>query len=173
MNDRIEDSVRKLYEALKRKKEVDEYVEAVKKKEYLVISNYMFANMKKGVECFDIRLDDGETYYMNPISLKVTRIRKKKMVWDLERLRTFLGRSRYESVVNKRYEIINMPGLVKYLKSCGVDPKKFKTFLSVEQNVDETKMDAMLETGEIKQEEIRNCYTVEVGQPYFRLTEKK
>lgn len=170
---RIEDSVRKLYEAIQKQKEVADYVQAVKQKEYLSISNWMFSNLKKGTEQFEVRLDDGEKYYTNPINLKVTRIRRKTLVWDLDMLRTVLGRTRYENVVNKTYTINNMSGLVAYLKTCGVDPKKFKQFIDVEQKLDEMKMDTLLEKGEITETEIKNCYHVEVGDPYFRLNEMK
>lgn len=170
---RIEDSVRKLYEALTKQKQVSEYVQAVKQKEYLTISNWMFSNLKKGVESFEVRLDDGECYYMNPINLRVTRVRRKTMIWDVEMLRTVLGRNRYEKVVTKKYSINNMPGLIEYLKECGVDPKKFKTFISVETEVNEVSMDNMLERGEISELEIGNCYSIDVGDPYFKLTELK
>lgn len=167
---RIEDSVRKLYDALQKQKKVQEYVEQVKKKEYLAINNYIFTSLKKGTESFVVRLDDGEDYYVNPISVRVTKVRRKILKWDFTLLRSVLGRSRYEKVVNKTYTIIDMQGLVKYLKKCNADPDIFRKFIDVKTEVDENVLDSCIERGEIKEEEIKNCYSVELGEPYFRLT---
>lgn len=173
MSNSIEDSVRKLYEALRQKQETDEYVEAVRKKENIAISNWMFSNMKTGQESFLIRLDDGMKYYQNPVTLRVTRIRRKKLIFDLPKLKTVIGKKRYNKIVAKQYSIVNMEGLIEYLKTCGVDPKKFKQFIECRAEANESVLDVCLERGEITEAEIKNCYTVEIGEPYFRLTEIK
>lgn len=169
--ERIEDSVRHLYEALQRKRETETYLEAVKKKEYVSISNWMFSNLKKGIESFEIVLDDGASYYLNPKKIKVTRIRKKKIEWDLKKLKLCIGKKRFDKICEKQCTINNIDGLVAYLKTCGVDPKKFKNFVEVEKNINENILDAMLEKGEITETEIKGCYTVVVGEPYIKLTE--
>ena len=133
----------------------------------------MFSNLKNGENSFTVKLDNGMDFYSSPVTVTVTKVRRKKITWDLEALKKKLSKEKFITVVNKEYTVIDMPGLVKYLKTCGVDAKKFKKFINVSETLDETKLDTMYETGKLKQEEIRGCYTVGVSEPYFRITEEK
>ena len=171
--EQIKDSVQRLYKAQQDKKKFDKYYEDVRKKEQLCISNWMFSNLKNGENNFTIKLDNGMDFYSNPVTVTVTKVRRKKITWNIEELKKKLSKEKFMTVVSKEYTVIDMPGLVKYLKSCGVDPKKFKKFINVSETLDETKLDTMYETGKLKQEEIRGCYTVGVSEPYFRITEEK
>lgn len=171
--EQIKDSVQRLYKAQQDKKKFDQYYEDVRKKEQLCISNWMFSNLKNGENSFTVKLDNGMDFYSNPVTVTVTKVRRKKITWNIEELKKKLSKEKFTTVVNKEYTVIDMPGLVKYLKSCGVDPKKFKKFINVSETLDETKLDTMYETGKLKQEEIRGCYTVGMSEPYFRITEEK
>lgn len=171
--EQIKESVQKLYKAQQDKKKFEKYYEEVRKKEQLCISNWMFSNLKNGENSFTVKLDNGMDFYSNPVTVTVTKVRRKTITWDLEALRKKLSKEKFTTVVNKEYTVIDMPGLVKYLKTCGVDAKKFKKFINVSETLDETKLDIMYETGKLKQEEIRGCYTVGVSEPYFRITEEK
>lgn len=171
--EQIKESVQKLYKAQQDKKKFDKYYEDVRKKEQLCISNWMFSNLKNGENSFTVKLDNGMDFYSSPVTVTVTKVRRKKITWDLEALKKKLSKEKFITVVNKEYTVINMPGLVKYLKTCGVDAKKFKKFINVSETLDETKLDTMYETGKLKQEEIRGCYTVGMSEPYFRITEEK
>ena len=171
--EQIKESVQKLYKAQQDKKKFDKYYEDVRKKEQLCISNWMFSNLKNGENSFTVKLDNGMDFYSSPVTVTVTKVRRKKITWDLEALKKKLSKEKFITVVNKEYTVIDMPGLVKYLKTCGVDAKKFKKFINVSETLDETKLDTMYETGKLKQEEIRGCYTVGVSEPYFRITEEK
>lgn len=169
----IKDSVRKLYDAQQEKKQFDKYYEEVRKKEQISISNFMFTNFPKDQNSFEIELDEGAGYYTNHVRLNVTRIRTKKVTWLLDKLKQKLGKETYNDVVDKTYTINDMQGLIKYLKSCGVDPKKFKKFIDVAEELDETKLNTYYETGALKKEDIEGCYDVKMGEPYIRLTELK
>ena len=169
----IKDSVRKLYDAQQEKKRFDKYYEEVRKKEQISISNFMFTNLPKDQNSFEIELDEGAGYYTNHVKLNVTRIRTKKVTWLLDKLKQKLGKDIYSEVVNKTYTINDMKGLIKYLKSCGVDPKKFKRFIDVTEELDETKLNTYYETGALKTKDIEDCYTVKMGEPYIRITELK
>lgn len=171
--EQIKESVQKLYKAQQDKKKFDKYYEDVRKKEQLCISNWMFSNLKNGENSFTVKLDNGMDFYSNPVTVTVTKVRRKKITWDLEALRKKLSKEKFTTVVNKEYTVVDMPGLVKYLKTCGVDAKKFKKFINVSETLDETKLDTMYETGKLKQEEVRGCYTVGMSELYFRITEEK
>jgi hypothetical protein len=169
----IKESVRKLYDAQASKKQAEEYLNSVKKKESLIISNYIFSNLKKGENSFTIKLDEGSKYYSNPVSLRVTRVRTKKIIWDTKKLKKKLGIANYKKVVNKTYTVNDMDGLIEYLKTCNVNPKKFKKFITVEEKIDDTKVDTLYDSGEISEKNIEGCYELEIGEPYIRLTELK
>ena len=169
----VKDSVRKLYDAQQEKKQFDKYYEEVRKKEQISISNFMFTNFPKDQNSFEIELDEGAEYYTNHVRLNVTRIRTKKVTWLLDKLKQRLGKETYNDVVDKTYTINDMQGLVRYLKSCGVDPKKFKKFIDVDETLNETKLNTYYETGALKKEDIEGCYDVKMGEPYIRLTELK
>ena len=169
----IKDSVRKLYDAQQEKKQFDKYYEEVRKKEQLVISNFMFTSLPKGQNSFEIELDEGAGYYTNHVKLNVTRVRTKKVTWLLDKLKQKVGKDIYSEVVNKTYTVNDMQGLIRYLKTCGVDPKKFKRFIDVTEELDETKLDTYYETGALKTKDIEGCYTVKMGEPYIRITELK
>ena len=169
----IKDSVRKLYDAQQEKKQFDKYYEEVRKKEQLAISNFMFTSLPKGQNSFEIELDEGVGYYTDHVKLNVTRVRTKKVTWLLDKLKQNVGKDIYSEVVNKTYTVNDMQGLIRYLKTCGVDPKKFKRFIDVTEELDETKLDTYYETGALKTKDIEGCYTVKMGEPYIRITELK
>lgn len=169
----IKDSVRKLYDAQQEKKQFDKYYDEVRKKEQLSISNFMFTNLPKDQNSFEIELDEGVGYYTNHMKLDVTRIRTKKVTWLLDKLKQRLGKDIYKDVVDKTYTVNDMYGLIKYLKKCGVDPRKFKKFIDVDETLNETKLDTYYETGALKKSDIEGCYDVKFGEPYIRLTELK
>ena len=169
----IKDSVRKLYDAQQEKKRFDKYYDEVRKKEQLSISNFMFTNLPKDQNSFEIELDEGAEYYTNHVRLNVTRIRTKKVTWLLDKLKQKLGKDIYSEVVDKTYTVNDMHGLIKYLKSCGVDPKKFKKFIDVDETLNEAKLNTYYETGALKKDDIEGCYDVKMGEPYIRLTELK
>ena len=169
----IKDSVRKLYDAQQEKKQFDKYYDEVRKKEQLSISNFMFTNLPKGKNSFEIELDEGVGYYTNHMKLNVTRIRTKRVTWLLDKLKQKLGKDIYKDVVDKTYTINDIQGLIKYLKSCGVDAKKFKKFIDVDETLNETKLNTYYETGALKKSDIEGCYDVKMGEPYIKLTELK
>lgn len=169
----IKDSVRELYEAQREKKEAENYYNEVRKKEQVVISNYMFSNLPKGEESFEVTLDSGKHFYANHTKLRVTRVRKTSVTWDTDKLKKALSKEQFKRATTKEYSVTDMDGLVKYLKSCGVDPKKFKKYIDVSTQVNVPALEQMYETGELKMSDVAGCYTKEVGEPYMRLTEIK
>lgn len=169
----IKDSVRRLYELGQEKKKFDEYYNQVRKKEQLMVSNFMFSNLPKDENSFEITLDEGISFYTNPTKVIVTRIRTKKVFWLVEKLKEKLDKKTYNKIVDKTYTINDMEGLIKYLKSCGVDAKKFKKFIEVNEEIDETKLNNLYDRGEIKKKHIEDCYEVKLGEPYIRITEQK
>ena len=169
----IKQNVKRLYELQAEKKKFDKYYEEVRKKEQLCISNFFFSNVPKCDNSFEVQLSEGVTYYENPVKLRVTNVRTKKVIWKTDKLKEKLGKQRIQRILNKTYTVNDMNGLIAYLKTCGVDPKKFKSFIDVEEQVDEIKLEELYNTGEIKQKEVEGCYKIELGNPYIKITELK
>lgn len=163
----IKDDVRKLYTARKEKAAIEE----LEKKESLIISNFMFSNVEDGT--FEIRMDEGSTYYANPVNLKVTNVRTKKIVWDILKLKENIEKPVLKKMLKKKYIITDFDGLVKYMKTCGVDPKRFKKYLEVEEQVDTEMVDHLYEVGAITRKQVEGCYNVQMGNPQIRITEMK
>lgn len=60
----------------------------------------------------------------------ITRVQKTSVQFSADKLEKVLGKNLSEHVIDKNYTVIDMFGLVAYLKEFGVDPKIFKTFIS-------------------------------------------
>lgn len=169
---KVTDSVKALYKAKEDKRRLDKAYEEVNKKESLFLSNFIFSSLPRGQNSFSTIIEpdtaDGE-----PKVITATRIRRKKVLWDTKKLRKALGKKLFSSVVRKTYTVTDMPGLIEYLKRCGVEPKKFKQFIGVDEAVDTQKVDKLYLSGVITKKDISGCYDVELGEPYIRLTELK
>lgn len=167
----VKNSVRLLYEARQNEKEAKQYLDEVNRKESLNISNYMYSAQE--TDSFNVTLDETQRYYSSHKHLKVQKIRKKKIVWFLDKLKQSLTKEQQKEVIDKTYIVSDMEGLIKYLKSCGVKPKEFKKYIEVQEVVNETKLDNAYQTGAIKKKQLSSCYDVEMGKPYIKLMEIK
>ena len=97
----------------------------------------------------------------------VTRIQSSRVEFNPDKLEKALGKELSRDVIQKHYEIIDVAGLLTYLKECGVDPKVFKSFVSVRKTVNTKELDRLEELGKITAEQIQGCYTVKSQSPYF------
>lgn len=167
----VKNSVRLLYEARQNEKEAKQYLDEVNRKESLSISNYMYSTQE--TDSFNVTLDETQMYYSNHKHLKVQKIRKRKIVWFLDKLKQNLTKEQQKEVIDKTYVVSDMGGLIEYLKTCGVKPKEFKKFIEVKEVVNETKLDNAYQTGVVKKKQLKSCYDVELGKPYIKLTEIK
>lgn len=101
--------------------------------------------------------------------LKVTKVERTSIRWDIGKLRKRLPAGIFKKVIRKEYRVNDMPNLVRYLKSCGVNPEIFKQYISVEESVDQDAVDKMGELGYILPQQISGCYVVECAKPYFKV----
>lgn len=108
---------------------------------------------------------------MGDIPLRVLNVVPKSVTFDVKKLKEKLDREIFNEVVNKEYVINDFQGLVKYLKKCGVDPKKFKTFIDVTEIVNTKKLDELGSLGEISEEDIDGCYEVTEKNGFVKITE--
>lgn len=106
-------------------------------------------------------------------TVTVTMVQKSHVVFDIDKLKKAVGKKLAKRIIKKQYEIVDIDGLIAYLQDCGVDPKVFKSFLNVTEEVDEDELDQLDQLGKIDRDVIKDCYTVHNDEPYFKVTEKQ
>ena len=158
-----------VYNFLKRQeqfKEEQSNFEIVKKQFYSFMEEYFDAN----------DISDKISLPLENLSesnlLVVTKVQKSVVDFDVQKLEEALGKEYSKNVIAKEYQITDFEGLVKYLKSCGVNPQIFKKFVKVNKTVDTKKLDNLEELGKITLEQLNGCYTVKRQNPYFKVTLK-
>ena len=105
--------------------------------------------------------------------LVVNRVQKTSIVFDIDALENNLSKEMCKDVIDKSYTITDINRLIIYLKSCGVDPKVFKSFINVTKTVDEKKLDKLADLGLIRKEQLEGCYTLKRKKPYFTVKMKR
>ena len=150
--------VYELYELERKYKDIKKKYEDKKKKLQTSIKNFMFAN------------DWSNFSFVNGSdNVSVKKIVRKKIKWNVDKLEEKLDGELCNEFIDKQYIITNMEGLIKYLKSCGVSPKKFKSFICVEKKVNQKKMDELSELGEISKEDIKGCFELVEQEGYLKI----
>lgn len=105
-------------------------------------------------------------------TVTATQITKISVIWDIQILKRVLGKKLAKKCVSKKYEIVDFPGMVEYLKSLGAKPDEFSKFLNVTESVNEKQLDKLNDLGVIAIDDMRECYTVKKSTPYFKITVK-
>lgn len=139
--------------------------EATKKRFYEEMENFFESEQIDKSITFENETFDGD--------LKVTKLQKVSVEFDAEKLERAIGKDFAKSVITKQYEIMDIDGLIAYLKECGVDPNVFKSFLNVTKSVDTKELDKLEELGKITAEQIEGCYSVKSSSPYFTVSVKR
>lgn len=135
------------------------------KKNFYQNMNKIFEKLNDATKDFTFNTyGEMETY-------KVSKVQKVKVLFDVSALEKALG-NLSSQVIRKEYKIVDMFGLSKYLRECKVDPKIFKSFISVNKSVDEDELDKLEELGKITKEQIEGCYSIQVQTPYFTVKKR-
>lgn len=166
---KIQNSAKQLYIANKRKKEIEKEYEEIRQEEQSKILKYMLEN---NLDSFEITKKN-KTLLGNTIIVKFTKIVNKKVIWNLNKLKQKIDKRTFEKIVSKTYIIKDYKGLIKYLKTCNVNPEIFKTFIEVSEQLNVKEVDKMYETGKLKIEQVHSCFNVSEGKPYIKITEKQ
>ena len=171
--ERVREACLRLYLARKKKKEAEEELKEVEKREGKEISNYMYCNGMKSIEVLLSGGQGCERLAMNPVLLRLTKSKSKKVTFDVDKLKVRLPKKLQKKVLNKRYEISDFEGLKEYLKSCGVDPKIFKGFIRVVETVDYDSMNQLYDLGEVDLKRLEGCYDVKESKESILLYDLK
>lgn len=134
------------------------------------IKNFMYTN--GNVDNITLRYQEKDEVN-GPTVLKVLKVSPVKIKWLPEKLEKALGKERCSGLIDKTYIIEDMDGLIKYLKSCGVNPKKFKSFLRIDKKVNPDVLKQMDELGEISSDEVKGCYEATHVSSYLKIMLKQ
>ena len=160
-SDECKQSIMNFFQKQKRFKQIQTRFCEIKADFYNDMEDYFKYNNIDGkltIECNE--LADAQSFV-------VTRIQSSRVEFNPDKLEKALGKELSRDVIQKHYEIVDMNGLVTYLKECGINPKVFKSFVSVRKTVNTKELDKLEELGKITAEQIKGCYTVKSQSPYF------
>lgn len=151
------------------KKTEDEY-KAKKSSLCSVLKDYMAL---KKIDSLDFLFKAGR-YKDRPTNFSIKHVCPKKIIFDpdkMEKKLSKMDKNDLSEIIHKTYKINDIDGLIEYLKSCGVNPKKFKEFLTIEKVVDNKKVDEFSKIGKITEKDVEGCYTVKENESYFKISE--
>ena len=160
----LKQQVIELYRVESKFKRLKKEYEDKKSNLVVAIKNQMFCNKGHWNE-FRFGAKNGD----RRVTMSVKKVEPVSIVWDADKLESALSKEVAKQVIVKTYEITDYAGLVKYLRGCGVDPKKFKRFVAVHKSVDEQSLDQLDALGEIDHNDIEGCYTKKVRSDYLRV----
>lgn len=166
-SDECKQSILNFFQKKKRFKQIQTRFCEIKTDFYNDMEDYFKHNNIDGkltIEC------DG---FVDAQSFVVTRIQNSRIEFNPDKLEKALGKELSYDVIQKHYEIVDMNGLITYLKECGISPKVFKSFISVQKEVNIKELDRLEELGKITAEQIKGCYTVKSQSPYFTVNTEK
>lgn len=159
-------AVRKYKEAKesyeREKNELQERI--IKKMNLLDVQKYTFVSS-----------DNSSDYFANipNASFTCSIIEPKKILYDAKKINDVIDSKELKNkVIDKKYHVNNMEGLIELLKEHGVKPKEFKKFIDVEMSVNEKELNQLYSLGFISLDDIEGCYEADVKNPYLSIRVK-
>lgn len=158
-------AVKLLHEKTKRFKEVEARFKQIKVECTQIIDAYFKENdLGKSII---VSCDDSPFR-----GIRVSKVERTSVNFDPNKIERALTKDVASKVIVKRYEVADINGLVAYLKTCGVDPKLFKSFLHITKYVNVEELERLNELGEIDESALDGCFSVTRFDPYYKLKEK-
>ena len=167
-NEEVKRQTIELFELEQKFKAIRKQYEEKKARLTTSIKNFMFCNKCEDDEFHFVAMS-GDRFSKEHQALRVKKVTPTSIVWDADKLEEKLPKELCSQIVHKEYKVNDMPGLIEYLKSCGVSPKKFKSFLTIEKSVDANKIAQLDAVGEITHTDVKGCYTVSSKSSYLRI----
>lgn len=139
---------------------------------------YMSEALESGEVCdgstYEFQADkffaDGSSKVFN---FKATRIIPTKIVWDAAKLKEKLDRDVFRDVVKRDRQLVDAVGLAKYVKSIGGKPSELWSFFNVTDVVDEKAINQAFDIGDLTQEDVAGCFSVETKSESYRVTARE
>jgi hypothetical protein len=160
-NEEVTASVIRLNKIKNKYDEIKKSYETEKKSLEKKIKDFLNTHGTKGVIVYD-----GDT------AIDAKLVQSTKVIFDAEAIENKFDKEFCNEVIIKKYTINNYDGLVKYLKSCGVNSKIFKEYISVEKTVDTPTLNNMFDLGELSLDNMQGCYTVTTNEGHIKINSK-
>jgi hypothetical protein len=112
----------------------------------------------------------------NKYAFQITKVERTNIIFDedkLEKKLKVIDKNIVDDVIAKRYEIVDIEGLIKYLKKCGANPKKIKKFLCIEKKVNTQALNEFSELGLVDEASLKDTFQITKGATYFRIGKKR
>lgn len=104
-------------------------------------------------------------------NMKARCVESNKIIWDVDKIKENIKDERIlNEILEKKYTISDFNGLVEYLD---VDEGEFKSFLEIEEKVNEKSLDQLSQLGEVTDDMLDGCYKVQNISSYIKFTEIK
>ena len=127
----------------------------------------VFAESKTDSVSFSVGSDYKDELFV------VKKRRRTYIKWNFQKLAKNLGNKLFKQVVNKKYIVNDMLGLIKYLKSCNVDPNVFKKYIDIEYSLNEAELDNLELLGKVKAEQLEGCFNLSFSKPWYSVEKKE
>lgn len=127
----------------------------------------VFAESKTDSVSFSVGSDYKDELFV------VKKRRRTYIKWNFQKLAINLGNKLFKQVANKKYIVNDMLGLIKYLKSCNVDPNIFKKYIDVEYSLNEAELDNLELLGKVKAEQLEGCFNLSFSKPWYSVEKKE
>lgn len=170
----VEEVVASFYELQQQKKLDDKAFNDEKQEFYEVMDRHFGSKEAHGASklTFTVGYDDEDNTRAVGGEYTVTRCQKRRIVFDIAKLRRKLGKKKFKAVSTATWNCFDIDGLAKYVKSLGGEFDVFKSFFNVTTEVDESEVNRLSEIGEITAEDIEGCYSVNEGKPWYKVSFK-
>lgn len=127
----------------------------------------VFAESETDSVSFSVGSDYGNEFFV------VKKRCRTYIKWNFQKLAINLGNKLFKQVVNKKYIVNDMLGLIEYLKSCNVDPNIFKKYIDVEYSLNEAELDNLELLGKVKAEQLEGCFNLSFSKPWYSVEKKE
>lgn len=126
-------------------------------------------------ELYDTGSFDGKSYGVSDdgIDYNVTRVVRRKVEYDIGKMKEKLPSDVISEVVEKQVSVIDYKALAAYVKSLGGSAAKLKSMLHVDESVNEKRLDELSELGEFDDSLMDGCFSVSESEPTYQLRVKK
>lgn len=104
---------------------------------------------------------------------KATRVVPTQISWDPKALKKKLPDEFVSDVIKRQRDLVDLQGLVNYMRSLGGNAKKFWSFFNTTEYVDTDLLDQLFDLGEIELEDVSGCYSVSTKPSQYRVTSKE
>lgn len=121
----------------------------------------------------ELRLKVNDTY-IGVIGLKIKKVSPIKVkINPMTFIRRCTDKALKEKIIHNGYQVTDIMGLLKFLKSKGIKYADVKSFIKRVPTVDYTALDNAVELGEIDGEFVKGCSEVDFKKPYYKFTPVK